>query len=174
MPPPSALASVALLQAPMPAPASSLSWASPHLAPIPATTPGLGTGSHYLTPAPIMVPGLSLSPATAPLPQKLVDKIRSGQFVEMKELLTDNVSLLQQLDTFGNYAAPTLPGVLKPRLREVTSLPTWLYCFLAYIAVRAGDPCTAGICPPRYQGGPKAWGIGLVGLRPGVPSAGGY
>ncbi len=37
------------------------------------------------------------SPAEAPIPQKIVDKIRSGQFVEMRELLADNISLLEQL-----------------------------------------------------------------------------
>ena len=84
--------------------------------------------------------GLSLSPATSPFPQKLVDRARSGQFVDMRDLLTDNVSLIQQLDTFGgNHAIPSLPGMLRPRLREVTSLPSWIYCFLAYIAIRAND-----------------------------------
>ena len=52
----------------------------------------------------------------------------------------DNVSLIQQLDTFGgNHAFPSLPGMLRPRLREVTSLPSWIYYFLAYIAIRATD-----------------------------------
>ena len=84
--------------------------------------------------------GLSLSPATSPFPQKLVDRARSGQFVDMRYLLKDNVSLIQQLDTFGgNHAIPSLPGMLRPRLREVTSLPSWIYCFLAYIAIRADD-----------------------------------
>ena len=51
--------------------------------------------------------GLSLSPATSPFPHKLVDRDRSGQFVDMRDLLTDNISLLQQLDTFGgNHAIP--------------------------------------------------------------------
>ena len=84
--------------------------------------------------------GLSLSPATSPFPQKLVDRACSGQFVDMRDLLTDNVSLIQQLDTFGgNQAFPSLPGMLRPRLREVTSLPSWIYCFLAYIAIRTND-----------------------------------
>ena len=84
--------------------------------------------------------GLSLSPATSPFPQKLVDRVRSGQFVDMRDLLTDNVSLIQQLNTFGgNHAFPSLPGMLRPRLREVTSLPSWIYCFLTYIAIRAND-----------------------------------
>ena len=60
--------------------------------------------------------------------------------MDMRDLLTDNVSLIQQLDTFGgNHAFPSLPGMLRPRLREVTSLPSWIYYFLAYIAIRATD-----------------------------------
>ena len=35
---------------------------------------------------------------------------------------------------------PGLPGSVKPRLREVTSLPSWLYCFLAYVAIQTTDP----------------------------------
>jgi hypothetical protein len=37
---------------------------------------------------------------------------------------------------------PVLPGSLKPRLREVSSLPSWLYCFLAYVAILAPDQGT--------------------------------
>ncbi len=48
--------------------------------------------------------GLLLSSAAEPLPNKLVEKIRSGQFVEMKELLTDNVSLINQLEAFLGYS----------------------------------------------------------------------
>ena len=60
--------------------------------------------------------------------------------MEMRDLLTDNVSLLQQLETFGGqYAVPMLPGMFKPHLREVTNLPSWLYCFMAYVAMRVSD-----------------------------------
>ena len=38
-----------------------------------------------------------LSPAAEPFPQKLVDKARAGHFVEMKELLADNMALISQL-----------------------------------------------------------------------------
>lgn len=86
---------------------------------------------------------LSLSPATEPFPLKLVEKIQSGQYVEMKELLTDNISLLQQLDAVNvQYGLPALPGLMRPRLREVTTLPSWLYCYLAYVAIRCPDPTT--------------------------------
>ena len=63
--------------------------------------------------------------------------------MEMRDLLTDNMSLLQQLETFNsNCQLPGLPGALRPPLREVTSLGSWVYCFLAYIAIRADDPGT--------------------------------
>ena len=42
--------------------------------------------------------GLVLSPAAEPFPRRLVDKVKSGQFVEMRELLADNISLLHQLE----------------------------------------------------------------------------
>ena len=74
---------------------------------------------------------LNFSLSTSPFPQ---DRARSGKFVDMRDLLTDNVSLLQQLDSFGgHHIFPSLPGMLKPRLRDVMSLPSWIYCFLAYV-----------------------------------------
>lgn len=89
-------------------------------------------------------PGVSLSPATEPFPQKLVDRVRSGRYVDMRDLLADNIALLQQMETFsGQYACmPGLPGMLKPSLRDVKTLPSWVYSFLAYIAIRTPDPTT--------------------------------
>ena len=73
-------------------------------------------------------------------PQKLVDKVRSGAYVDMKELLGDNISLLSQLESLNiAQTLPALPGSMKPRLREVSSLASWLYCFLAYAALRCPD-----------------------------------
>lgn len=84
---------------------------------------------------------ISLSPAAEPIPSKLVDKIRSGQFIEIRELLTDNIALLQQMDSLKmpGIPFPILPGALKPHWREVSTLPSWLYCFLAYVAILAPD-----------------------------------
>ena len=58
----------------------------------------------------------------------------------MKELLGDNISLLSQLESL-NIAPnlPALPGSMKPRPREVSSLASWLYCFLAYAALQCPD-----------------------------------
>ena len=77
------------------------------------------------------------SPGSEPVPQKLVDKVCSGAYVDMKELLGDNILLLSQLESLN--IAPTLPGSKKPRLREVSSLASWVYCFLAYAALRCPD-----------------------------------
>ncbi len=88
------------------------------------------------------LPGLLLSPAEEPFPKKLVDKIRGGNFVEMKELLPDNLALITQLESMQGLSAAHLLGAARPRLREVSSLQTWCYCFLGYMAIRAADPTT--------------------------------
>ena len=94
------------------------------------------------TPLPVQSGGLILSPASAPFPRKLVDKVRSGQFTEMRELLTDNISLVQQLETMQSTHPVNMLGPTRPRLREVTTISTWLYCFLAYSAILTSDPKT--------------------------------
>ena len=147
LPPPLSLTSVPLITTP----ASSSIVARPSL-PVALSQPPASTVAWPSPPATLAQPpvdlvatlsGFSLSPATEPIPQKLVDKIRSGQFVEMRDLLTDNISLMQQLESFsGQYSLPSLPGVLRPRMREVTSLASWMYCFLAYVAIRSVDPTT--------------------------------
>ena len=87
-------------------------------------------------------PGLMLSPAAPPFPRKLVDKVKTGQFVEMKELLADNVSLLNQLEAVPGMSAVHMLGAARPRLREVSSLASWCYCFLGYVAMRTADQST--------------------------------
>ena len=41
--------------------------------------------------------GMVLSPATQPIPANLVQRIQSGQFIEMRDLLSDNIALIDQL-----------------------------------------------------------------------------
>ena len=96
-----------------------------------------------LLPVPVAT-GFALSPSSEPFPQKLVDKVRSGQFVEMHDLLTDNIALMQKLETFRDapISFQAIPGALRPRLREITSIVSWLYCYLAYVAMRTNDPVT--------------------------------
>ena len=85
--------------------------------------------------------GLILSPASEPFPQKLVDKVKSGQFLEMRALLSDNIAPMQPLEDIQGFLVTTF-GVARPRLCEVTSLPTWWYCFLEYMAILMPDPTT--------------------------------
>lgn len=115
------------------------------------SSPSLTAGSHDTSVAGIAMPvtggnqaaGLSLSLASEPFPQKVVDKVRSGNFVEMLELLTNNITLLQQLEVFHSQcSSPSLPGVLRPWLQEVTSLPSWVYCFLACIVIKTPNQTT--------------------------------
>ena len=87
--------------------------------------------------------GLILSPASDPIPSRLVQRIRSGEFVEMRDLLADNVALHTQLeDLHGVVSLATTPAALRPRLREVPNIQSWMYCFAAYVAVRSNDPTT--------------------------------
>ena len=82
-----------------------------------------------------------LSSALPPITAKVASKIKSGQYVPMKDLLADNMSLWNQLEALPgpHYVCSGLP---KPRLREIQSPLTWVLCFLAYIAVRTPDPQT--------------------------------
>ena len=79
---------------------------------------------------------LRLSSAFAPLPAKLVEKIQSGQYVEMKDLLADSMVLQGQLDEIHAHPAHPLPVVARPHLRDIDSLMMWIYCFLTYAACR--------------------------------------
>ena len=92
------LSSVALVAGSQAAPSYSIPLPSV-TAPAPAPThvhlPQVGSTSNRS--------GLILSPAAEPFPHKLVDKVKSGQFVEMRELLADNIALVQQLENIQGF-----------------------------------------------------------------------
>ena len=50
---------------------------------------------------------------------KVVQKVTANEFVDLRELLPYNVSLLEKLE-----GLPVAPGGTRPRLREVSSLLT--------------------------------------------------
>ena len=129
LPAPGTLSSVTLL----PATAINLGENTPTLAP-------LNTASRLAIRA---AAGKRGQPLTSH-PPKLVERIRAGQFVEMRELLMDNIALLHQLESLGacQYPIPRLPGILKSRLREVTSLTSWMFAFFAYVAILSDDTTT--------------------------------
>ena len=109
-----------------------------------ATLPGLVTslsGDMGRSPnAGVVKPGSAvvLSSALPPITAKLATKITSGQFVAMKELLADNMSLCHQLESFPTHQH-LFAGTVRPRLREIDSPLTWVSCFLTYAAVKATD-----------------------------------
>ena len=66
-----------------------------------------------------------LSSTLPPIAAKLVAKIQSGQFVAMKELLADNMSLCQHVEAWP--AQHVFTGAAKPRLRDVDSPLNWVF-----------------------------------------------
>lgn len=89
-----------------------------------------------------MAPLFSLASSFPPIPARLVAKIQSNQFVEMKELLQDNIIVMEDA---------ARPNDLRPKLREVQSILTWVSAFITYTAiVIAAHPHRAkdlwGIC----------------------------
>ena len=49
------------------------------------------------------------------------------------------MALMQQLEAVPGMPPITMLGAMRPRL---TSLPTWCYCFLGYMAILTSDPTT--------------------------------
>ena len=102
-----------------------------------------------------------LSSALPPITAKLATKILSGQFVDMKELLADNMTLCHQLEAFPSHQHLCTGGA-KPRLRVIDSPLTWVSCFLAYAAVRTSDIQTRNlltygrlvVCEAQRHSGP--------------------
>ena len=85
--------------------------------------------------------GMSLSISSRPVPARIVHQIQAGQFVEMRDLLGDNVAVKQHFEELhGSVGLHILPMTSRPRVREVTSLPSWVCCFLTYLAVGTSDP----------------------------------
>ena len=71
----------------------------------------------------------SLTSSLPPIPCKLALKIQSLQFVEMRELLPDNLSIVED--------ALLCPPDQRSKQREVSSILSWVSAFAMYIAVMA-------------------------------------
>ena len=90
-----------------------------------------------LTSTPISY-GFRLSSSFQPVPAKLTAKIRSLQFIDMRELLPDNVRLLKNVEELDSkLGAAPFSAATRPKLHEVHSLLTWVSCFTLYVAVLA-------------------------------------
>lgn len=69
-----------------------------------------------------------------PVPAKLVSKIRRGEYVDMSELLRDNMELERRRDSW-EVSSNTFGLTPQPRRREVPDLLSWVQCFGMYAAV---------------------------------------
>ena len=88
-------------------------------------------------------PGLSLSISLRPLPARLVSLIQSGRFVEMRDLLGDNAAVGGRMEEIrAAEGVSILQVAARPRVREVSSLPSWMCCFLSFLAVSTTDGVT--------------------------------
>ena len=103
--------------------------------------------------------GFIVSAACNPIPHRLIQRIWNGEFVEMRELLADNISYNQ----FEDFHVHT--SRLCPRVREVPSLSSWVYCFAAYMAVLTPDPQTREMlayCRLIFREALRHWGNGWL------------
>ena len=68
--------------------------------------------------------GLILSSALQPIPGRVVRRIHSGEFIKMRDLLSDNAALHEQLESIqGPLISAVTPAGLRPRVRgSVTHL----------------------------------------------------
>ena len=69
-----------------------------------------------------------------PVPSKLVAKIIKGDFVDMAELLRDNIEAERQR-AMGDISS--CPNASRPQRRKVPDFMSWLQCFGTYVAVVA-------------------------------------
>ena len=131
---------------------------------------GHGAAGAVLAPpssgsAPTLLGDLSLSLYTQPILAKLVNLTRSGQFIEMRDLLGDNIALTQHYESLNNaFPAHVLPASSRPRLREVTLIDLLLHNVPGCMFLGPSYTGWADICQADCSGGIEAWQPGMARL----------
>ena len=71
--------------------------------------------------------GVIVSPSLPPVPGKVIEKIKNNQFVDLRELMPDNIALAKLLSQVG------APNIVQSgtRMREIEDPLTWCFYFLA-------------------------------------------
>ncbi len=103
---------------------------------LPAPAPGEPTGSKGKEPA---GQAFMVGEGLPPVPAKLVGKILRGEFVDMAELLRDNIEADRRrnaIDPSHSCGAGGLGGT-RPARREIPDILSWIQCFGVYICVVA-------------------------------------
>ena len=78
-----------------------------------------------------------LSEGLAPVPAKLVAKILKGDFVDMAELLRDNLEAQRRGILQDPACRDPTPSTVKLNRREIPDVLSWVQCFGIYMAVVA-------------------------------------
>ena len=80
----------------------------------------------------------TLGEGLPPVPAKLASKIRRGEYVDMAELLRDNMELERRRDT-REVSSNAFGLNQQPNRREVPDLLSWVQCFGMYAAVLSSN-----------------------------------
>ena len=77
----------------------------------------------------------SLGPGHKPIPAKLVSKILTRQFVELADLIPENLDVPEQIQhtITVSYLVPSSPA--RPKRKEVIDVVTWVECFVSFVSV---------------------------------------
>ena len=102
------------------------------------------SGYGWLPPGSVTAQPLVIASSYPPVPARLVDKIKSGKYVDIKEMLSDNISLLRSLEALhpAMYAGLNIATTSKPHLRDVGDILTRAYCFMGYVSICTPDQAT--------------------------------
>ena len=73
---------------------------------------------------------LAYSPVLHPIPARAMEKIRSGAYLDFKDLLVDNIALSEQLQELGQAMVLHSPSPGSVKLRNISDPLTWVFCFL--------------------------------------------
>ena len=85
-----------------------------------------------------------VGPGYSPIPEKLVTKIRTGQFIDLADLLTENLKG-QETEPQTYLDGKLLVPSSKKRIQEITGIVTWVEAFTVYSWIL----CSAH--PSRWQ-----------------------
>ena len=108
-------------------PASS--FLTPHATPL--SSGSLNAPSVVPWASPPLGKAFVVGPGYSPIPEKLVTKIRTGQFVELADLLAENLKA-QEVEPQTFLDGKLVVSSTKKRVTEITDIITWVQAFTVY------------------------------------------